>query len=57
MDEDQGKKSRIITVRVPSQLYERLGQLARENRRTLADFVRIVLEDTATTQGKQERQQ
>jgi len=35
----------ILPVRVPTPLRNRLEQLARHDRRSLSDFVRLVLED------------
>jgi predicted DNA-binding protein len=39
------EKKRTLGVRVPDAVLERLSKLAQKQRRTLSDYVRLVLED------------
>lgn len=45
-------ETREIFVKVPAEGYEQLKELAESEHRTLSDFVRLALEESAARKGK-----
>lgn len=53
MDKPDGKLTEAFTLRLSPQLYDDLKRLAHQQRRKLADYVRVVLEDHVDHEKKQ----